>query len=42
MRNISDIIEEYLKQVLEKSEEEIVEIKRSEIANKFQCVPSQN
>ncbi|MFS8651574.1 MAG: CtsR family transcriptional regulator [Caldibacillus sp.] len=41
MRNISDIIEEYLKQVLEKSEEEIVEIKRSEIANKFQCVPSQ-
>jgi len=41
VRNISDIIEEYLKQVLEKSEEEIVEIKRSEIANKFQCVPSQ-
>ena len=41
MKNISDIIEEYLKQVLEKSEEEIVEIKRSEIANKFQCVPSQ-
>ena len=41
MRNISDIIEEYLKRVLEKSEEEIVEIKRSEIANKFQCVPSQ-
>lgn len=41
MRNISDIIEEYLKRVLEKSKEEIVEIKRSEIANKFQCVPSQ-
>lgn len=41
LKNISDIIEEYLKQVLEKSEEEIVEIKRSEIANKFQCVPSQ-
>ncbi len=41
MRNISDIIEKYLKQVLEMSEEEIVEIKRSEIADKFQCVPSQ-
>lgn len=41
MRNISDIIEEYLKKILEMSEEEILEIKRSEIANKFQCVPSQ-
>lgn len=41
MRNISDIIEQYLKQVLEMSEKEIVEIKRSEIADKFQCVPSQ-
>ncbi|UII56042.1 CtsR family transcriptional regulator [Cytobacillus spongiae] len=41
MRNISDIIESYLKKVLELSEEEIVEIKRSEVADKFQCVPSQ-
>ncbi|GIN92760.1 hypothetical protein J6TS1_47370 [Siminovitchia terrae] len=41
MRNISDIIENYLKQVLELSESEIVEIKRSEVADKFQCVPSQ-
>ncbi|MED3573528.1 CtsR family transcriptional regulator [Cytobacillus praedii] len=41
MRNISDIIENYLKQVLELSERELVEIKRSEIADKFQCVPSQ-
>lgn len=41
MRNISDIIEQYLKKVLEMSEREIVEIKRSEIADKFQCVPSQ-
>lgn len=30
-----------MKQVLEMSEREIVEIKRSEIADKFQCVPSQ-
>ncbi|EAD3688984.1 TPA: CtsR family transcriptional regulator, partial [Listeria monocytogenes] len=34
-----DIIEAYLKQVLESSE--AVEIKRSEIADKFECVPSQ-
>ncbi|WP_341482368.1 CtsR family transcriptional regulator [Bacillus kexueae] len=41
MRNISDIIEQYLKAVLDMSEKEVVEIKRSEIADKFQCVPSQ-
>ncbi|MBS4201513.1 CtsR family transcriptional regulator [Bacillus sp. FJAT-49732] len=41
MRNISDVIESYLKKVLELSGSEIVEIKRSEIADKFQCVPSQ-
>lgn len=41
MRNISDIIEQYLKQVLDNSGKEIVEIKRSEIADRFQCVPSQ-
>ncbi|AXN39090.1 CtsR family transcriptional regulator [Peribacillus sp. NPDC060186] len=41
MRNISDIIETYLKQVLEISQKDILEIKRSEIADKFQCVPSQ-
>ncbi|PPA68573.1 CtsR family transcriptional regulator [Jeotgalibacillus proteolyticus] len=41
MKNISDVIEKYLKQVLEGNESEIVEIKRSEIADKFQCVPSQ-
>jgi transcriptional regulator of stress and heat shock response len=41
MRNISDIIENYLKQVLEVSDSDLVEIKRSVIADKFQCVPSQ-
>jgi transcriptional regulator CtsR len=41
VRNISDIIETYLKQVLEISQKDILEIKRSEIADKFQCVPSQ-
>lgn len=41
MKNISDIIEHYLKQVLARSGRDILEIKRSEIADKFQCVPSQ-
>jgi len=41
VRNISDIIESYLKQILEMSQRDILEIKRSEIADKFQCVPSQ-
>ncbi|MGP7819242.1 CtsR family transcriptional regulator [Niallia sp. 01092] len=41
MRNISDIIENYLKEVLEMSEKSLVEIKRSEVADKFACVPSQ-
>ncbi|PLT35366.1 CtsR family transcriptional regulator [Bacillus sp. V5-8f] len=41
MKNISDIIENYLKQILEMSERDILEIKRSEVADKFQCVPSQ-
>ncbi|AZV40827.1 CtsR family transcriptional regulator [Peribacillus asahii] len=41
MRNISDIIEIYLKKILEMSQKDILEIKRSEIADKFQCVPSQ-
>ncbi|QIW78454.1 transcriptional regulator CtsR [Bacillus tequilensis] len=39
--NISDIIEQYLKRVLDQNGKEILEIKRSEIADKFQCVPSQ-
>ena len=41
VRNISDIIENYLKKVLELSDTEIIEIKRGEMADKFQCVPSQ-
>lgn len=38
-KNISDIIEAYLKQVLD--DEEMVEIRRSEMAHQFNCVPSQ-
>jgi transcriptional regulator of stress and heat shock response len=41
VKNISDVIENYLKQILEISQKDILEIKRSEVADKFQCVPSQ-
>ena len=38
-RNMTDIIEAYLKAYLEKQEHLV--IKRSDIANRFDCVPSQ-
>lgn len=41
MGNISDIIEGYLKRIIELDEKGLIEIKRSELADKFQCVPSQ-
>ena len=41
MRNISDIIEKHLKKILQQSNCGAVEIQRSELADKFQCVPSQ-
>lgn len=41
MRNMSDIIEQYLKELLADSDGEPVEIKRAYIAEKFDCVPSQ-
>ena len=39
--SISDIIEQYLKKILQQNEKKMIEIKRSEIADQFQCVPSQ-
>lgn len=39
--NISDIIEQYLKDILHAEEKKMIEIKRSQIANQFSCVPSQ-
>ncbi|TCP24131.1 transcriptional regulator [Scopulibacillus darangshiensis] len=39
MKNVSDIIEQYIKQIL--SNGNVIELKRSELAEKFQCVPSQ-
>ncbi len=41
MRNISDIIEQHLKNILQDSPESWIEIQRSELADMFQCVPSQ-
>ncbi|WP_339230693.1 CtsR family transcriptional regulator [Oceanobacillus sp. FSL K6-2867] len=41
MSNISDVIEQYLKKVLQAKGQNAIEIKRSEIADQFQCVPSQ-
>lgn len=41
MRNISDVIEGYLKKVIEKNGQELIEVKRSELAEQFDCVPSQ-
>lgn len=41
MRNISDIIEQYLKQTLHQSPEQVIEIQRNDLADQFQCVPSQ-
>lgn len=41
MRNISEIIEQYLKNILHKSPEDVIEIQRNDLADQFQCVPSQ-
>ncbi|MFD1038203.1 CtsR family transcriptional regulator [Virgibacillus byunsanensis] len=41
MGNVSDVIEQYLKKVLQTAGHNVIEIKRSEIADQFHCVPSQ-
>lgn len=41
MKNMSNIIEAYLKEIIEMGGNGHIEIKRSEIADRFQCVPSQ-
>jgi transcriptional regulator CtsR len=41
LRNISDVIEQYLKRILQESPDGFIEIQRSELAETFQCVPSQ-
>jgi len=39
--NISDIIEQFIKDLLKTSELGVIEVQRSDLAGKFQCVPSQ-
>lgn len=41
MRNISEIIEQYLKNILHNSTDDVIEIQRNDLADQFQCVPSQ-
>jgi transcriptional regulator of stress and heat shock response len=41
LRNISDIIEKYLKSMMHDSPSGAVEIQRNDLADKFSCVPSQ-
>lgn len=41
MSNISDLIEKYLKKLIEASQQGQVEIQRNELAERFDCVPSQ-
>lgn len=41
VQNISDVIEQYLKELIRQSETGIAELQRSELAELFQCVPSQ-
>ena len=41
MMNMTEIIESYLKGVFKQLDTDTIEIKRSELAKKFSCVPSQ-
>lgn len=38
---MSDIIEQYIKHLFEETNEDVVEIQRANIAQRFDCVPSQ-
>lgn len=40
MAKLSDIIEEFIKDMFEDSEDNELEIQRNELANKFSCAPS--
>lgn len=41
MARLSDIIEEFIKEMLRQSNKQMIEIKRNELANNFNCAPSQ-
>ncbi len=41
MGKLSDVIEEFIKELLDANDPEFIEIQRNELANYFKCVPSQ-
>lgn len=41
MARLSDVIEEFIKQLFDESDNGILEIQRNELANQFGCAPSQ-
>lgn len=41
MARLSDLIESFIKEMLEDADESILEIQRNELANTFKCAPSQ-
>lgn len=41
MARLSDLIEAFLKELIKDAEGQIIEIKRNELANEFNCAPSQ-
>lgn len=41
MSSMASTIEEYLNRLIEKSEKKLIEIQRNELAEKFNCAPSQ-
>lgn len=41
MGNLSDIIEEFIKSLLDENDPDYIEIQRNELASFFKCVPSQ-
>lgn len=41
MARLSDIIESFIKDMLENADENVLEIQRNELANTFNCAPSQ-
>ncbi|MDK2918131.1 MAG: transcriptional regulator of stress and heat shock response [Candidatus Petromonas sp.] len=41
MARLSDLIEAFIKEMLRNSEKRAIEIKRNELANNFNCAPSQ-
>jgi len=41
MATLADIIEEHIKQLLARNGKDVIEIRRRDVAQKFECVPSQ-